>query len=205
VANIAHAHGAYLYADIIQAVGSVPLDVRALGIDFAAASTYKWLMAERGFGLLYVREDLQDSVLPTTRYGYRHLRNFNHATLAFERLPGAARYETGTISAALALCASESLRYIEELGLVNIRANARALTDRLQRELPALGYRSLTPAGTDTPILAVEVKDPAAVEKKLWRANISATVSAEDRRLRLSVSVFNNQQDVERLLEALSG
>jgi selenocysteine lyase/cysteine desulfurase len=52
VANIAHAHGAYLYADIIQAVGSVPLDVRALGIDFAAASTYKWLMAERGFGLL---------------------------------------------------------------------------------------------------------------------------------------------------------
>jgi selenocysteine lyase/cysteine desulfurase len=205
VANIAHAHGAYLYADIIQAVGSVPLDVRALGIDFAAASTYKWLMAERGFGLLYVREDLQDSVLPTTRYGYRHLRNFNHATLAFERLPGAARYETGTISAALALCASESLRYIEELGLVNIRANARALTDRLQRELPALGYRSLTPAGTDTPILAVEVKDPAAVEKKLSRANISATVSAEDRRLRLSVSVFNNQQDVERLLEALSG
>lgn len=59
VSAIAHARGAYVFADIIQAVGAVPVDVKALGIDFASAGTYKWLMGERGFGFLYVREDLQ--------------------------------------------------------------------------------------------------------------------------------------------------
>src|SRR6185295_13702765 len=55
VAALAHARGAYLFADIIQGVGAVPLDVKALGIDFASAGTYKWLMGERGIGFLYVR------------------------------------------------------------------------------------------------------------------------------------------------------
>ena len=45
-----------MFADIIQAVGAVPLDVKALGIDFASAGTYKWLMGERGFGFLYVKK-----------------------------------------------------------------------------------------------------------------------------------------------------
>ena len=67
VSALAHARGAYVFADIIQAVGAVPIDVRALGIDFASAGTYKWLMGERGFGFLYVREDLQGTVLPTTQ------------------------------------------------------------------------------------------------------------------------------------------
>ena len=69
----------YVFADIIQAVGAVPVDVKALGIDFASAGTYKWLMGERGIGFLYVREDLQGTVLPTTRYGHRQVANFNRA------------------------------------------------------------------------------------------------------------------------------
>src|SRR5215218_2689572 len=64
VSALAHARGAYLFADIIQAVGAVPVDMRNLGIDLASAGTYKWLMGERGLGLLYVREDLQGTVLP---------------------------------------------------------------------------------------------------------------------------------------------
>ena len=44
LADLAHDHGAYLYVDAIQGVGAVPVDVRAMGIDFAACSTFKWLM-----------------------------------------------------------------------------------------------------------------------------------------------------------------
>jgi selenocysteine lyase/cysteine desulfurase len=50
VCALAHAHGAYVYADIIQGVGAVPLDVRASGLDFAATSSYKWLMGDFGLG-----------------------------------------------------------------------------------------------------------------------------------------------------------
>ena len=57
VCDLAHANGAYVYADIVQSVGAVPLDVRAIGLDFAACSGFKWLMADFGLGFLYARED----------------------------------------------------------------------------------------------------------------------------------------------------
>jgi selenocysteine lyase/cysteine desulfurase len=204
VADAAHAHGAYLYADIVQAVGAVPVDVKAMGIDFAATATYKWLMGERGFGFLYVREDLQDRVLPTTRYGHRQVANFNRVDLSWEPLPGAARYETGTIPSALAAVSHESLQYIERLGLDAIQAHARRLIARLQKELPPMGYPSLTPADTPTPIVAFQLRDAASVAKRLRAANVAATIIEAERRLRLSVSVFNTDADIDRVLQVLS-
>ena len=201
VSEIAHARGAYVFADIIQAVGAVPVDMRGLGIDFASAGTYKWLMGERGFGFLYVRADLQDTVLPTTRYGHRQVTNFNRATLTWEPLPGAAKYEAGGIPVMLAACVSEGIDYLRTLGLDKIGAHAKRLTARLQRELPPLGLKSLTPEATETPIVAFEVKDAGATAKALQAARLTATVVANESRLRLSVSVFNNDEDIDRVVE----
>lgn len=205
VSAIAHARGAYVYADIIQAVGAVPLDVKALGIDFASAGTYKWLMGERGIGFLYVREDLQATVLPTTRYGHRQVANFNRAELSWEPLPGAARYETGGIPVMMAACVNAGIDYVNTLGLTNIRAHAKQLTDRLQRELPPLGYKSLTPMGTETPTVAFELKDAAATTKLLQAGKVVGTVIANENRLRLAVSVFNTHEDIDRAVAVLGG
>ena len=205
VSALAHARGAYVFADIIQAVGAVPVDVKALGIDFASAGTYKWLMGERGLGFLYVREDLQGTVLPTTRYGHRQVANFNRAELTWEPLPGAAKYETGGIGVLLAACVSAGIDYVQALGLDKIHAHARQLTDRLQKELPPLGYKALTPHGNETPILAFELKDAAATSKALQAGKVAATVIANENRLRLSVSVFNTHEDIDRVVEVLGG
>jgi selenocysteine lyase/cysteine desulfurase len=205
VSALAHARGAYVFADIIQAVGAVPVDVKALGIDFASAGTYKWLMGERGLGFLYVREDLQGAVLPTTRYGHRQVSNFNRAELTWEPLPGAARYETGGIPVLLAACVSEGINYVQKLGLDKIRTHARQLTDRLQNELPPLGYKALTPRGTETPILAFELKNTEATTKTLRDAKVVGTVIGNENRLRLSVSVFNTHEDIDRAVAVLGG
>ena len=205
VSDIAHARGAYVYADIIQAVGALPVDVKALGIDFASAGTYKWLMGEHGIGFLYVREDLQGTVLPTTRYGHRQVARFNRAELTWEPLPGAARYETGGIPVLLAACVSEGIDYVNRLGLDTIRAHARQLTDRLQKELPPLGYKPLTPQGTETPILAFQLNDAAATAKALRAGKVAATIIANESRLRLAVSVFNTHDDIDRVVAVLGG
>jgi len=204
ISDLAHARGAYVFADMVQAAGAIPIDVRAMGIDFASAATYKWLMGERGFGYLYVRDDLQNSVVPTTRYGHRQITNFDRVGITWEPLPGAARYETGTFPNALALCSHTSLQYIEKLGLANIRAHARQLTDRLQKELPAKGYASLTPKGNETPIVAFAMKSVEATQKKLRDARITATIIGNEQRMRLAVSVFNTQEDIDRLIAALA-
>jgi len=205
ISAIAHARGAYVFADIIQAVGAVPLDLKALGIDFASSGTYKWLMGERGLGFLYVREDLQGAVLPTTRYGHRQVTNFNRAELSWEAVPGAARYETGGIPVMMAACVDAGIDYLNKLGLPNIRAHAKQLTDRLQNELPPLGYKALTPMGTETPIVAFELKDAAAASKLLQAGKVAGTVIANENRLRLAVSVFNTHEDIDRAVAVLGG
>ena len=205
VSTIAHARGALVFADIIQAVGAVPLDVKALGIDFASAGTYKWLMGERGLGFLYVRAELQGTVLPTTRYGHRQVSDFNRAQLSWEPLPGAARYETGGIPVMLAAMVNAGIDYVNKLGLPNIRAHAKQLTDRLQKELPPLGYKALTPMGTETPTVAFELKDAAAATKLLQAGHLVGTVIANENRLRLAVSVFNTHEDIDRTVAVLGG
>ena len=205
VSAIAHARGALVFADIIQAVGAVPLDVKALGIDFASSGTYKWLMGERGIGFLYVRQDLQGTVLPTTRYGHRQVSNFNRAQLTWEPMPGAARYETGGIPVVMAAAVNAGIDYVNKLGLANIRAHAAQLADRLQKELPPLGYKSLTPLGTATPTVAFEVKDAASVTKMLQAGRVAATVVANENRIRLAVSVFNTHDDIDKVVAVLGG
>jgi selenocysteine lyase/cysteine desulfurase len=205
ISDIAHARGAYVFADIIQAAGAVPLDMRALGIDFAATGTYKWLMGERGFGFLYVRSEHQGTVLPTTRYGHRQVTNFNRAKLTWEPQPGAAMYESGNIPVLLAAAVSAGIDYVAGIGVDRIRTHAKQLTDRLQQELPPLGYTSLTPAGTQTPIVAFQLKDTAATAKALQAGKVTATIISNENRLRLSVSVFNNHDDIDRVVAVLSG
>lgn len=203
VAEIAHARGAYVFADIIQAAGALYLDMRGLGIDFASTGTYKWLMGERGFGFLYVRQEHQATVLPTTRYGHRQVTNFNREKLTWEPLPGAAMYETGNIPVLLAAAVSAGIDYVLALGIDKIRTHANQLIARLQNELPPLGYKSLTPRHIESPTVAFALKDAAATAKALQAAKVTATIVANESRLRLSVSVFNNHDDIDRVVAAL--
>lgn len=203
ISALAHARGALVFADIIQAAGAVPLDMRAMGIDFASSGSYKWLMGERGIGFLYVRDEHQGTVLPTTRYGHRQVGNFNRAELTWEPLPGAAMYESGNIPVLLAAAVSAGIDYVSALGVDRIRAHAQQLTERLQAELPPLGYAALTPRTNPTPIVAFALPDAAATAKLLAANKVVGTVIGNERRLRLSVSVFNTHEDIDRVVSVL--
>ena len=215
----AHQHGAYVYADIIQAAGAVPVDVRAMGIDFAACGAYKWLMSDFGFGFLYVREDLQDRIMHRSRYGVRQYSSpgGTQTDSQFQLRPGAARYETGSFSYIGGTSAHAALQYIRELGVTNIRAHAAALTDRLRKDLPRLGYPCLTPEGNDTPIISFRTPDYSGTGAKLKKAFTDTVVALRRWEftgprgdvsiipgMRISPSVYNTQADIDRLLEALS-
>ena len=217
--DAAHAHGALVYGDIIQGAGSTPIDMRALGIDAAGCGTYKWLMADRGFGFLYVREDVQERIA-RSRWGVRQYSNPNRAQAdsQFTLLPGAVKYEaSGSFSASGGLCALASLKYIHGLGLANIRAHAKSLTDRLQKELPRMGYPAMTPPDNPTPIVSFLTPEYEKTQAKVQKA-FGATVIAFRRwevtddagrvrivtGMRISPSVYNNDRDVDRLLDALS-
>lgn len=212
ISALAHAQGAYVYADVIQCAGAIPIDVKAMGIDFAACSTYKWLMGVKGYGFFYVREDLQGAVVKPTQhsggvqFNYAPWKSAAEASLddvAFSPVTGPGRYEVSYPSYEGAIAAQESLKYIHHLGVDNIRNHARSLTDRLQKELPAIGYPSITPKGNESPICAFVAADPAKTMEKCNNARVHVAMRFGNK-MRLAVSVYNNHEDIDRLLTALA-
>jgi selenocysteine lyase/cysteine desulfurase len=212
LADLAHAHGAYLYSDAIQAIGTAPLDIRASGVDFLCCGSYKWLMAGFGVAPFYVRRELLDKIRADRvgwhvekrldDYRYQHYKNgkkYQFASLAFGEL-----YQ---LAAALA--------YLERVGLPQIETHTAALVAQLRKGLVDRKFRIFTPEGSKSSILSFYIEQPADVANKTLEAvSVKVSVQNGDRteayggtgapvsRVRVSVSFFNNAADIDRMLAA---
>ena len=218
--DAAHAHGAYVYADIIQGAGAIPIDVKALGIDFAAAGTYKWLQGDMGFGFLYVKDDLQGTVVKRTRYGTRQFSNPNRAQAdsKFDLRPGAVIYESSsTLPWVQGMIAHAALKYIHQVGIANIYAHNKRHVDRLQREMPKLGYPAITPPGNPTSVVSFLTPNQDETRAKLdkafgyfvvalkrWEFTHPSGETHLIKGVRIGPSIYNNDADLDRFLNALA-
>jgi selenocysteine lyase/cysteine desulfurase len=212
VCDIAHAHGAYVYADIVHAAGAVPVDLKASGVDFAACSSYKWLMGDFGLGFLYVRKDLQDKIRRPW-WGYHQLGAFTThvyphdapgATVAdYGTTPDATgRFAMGTFSWTSVVHLEHSLGWLTKVGVPTIQAWRQPLIDAVQSDLRRRGFEPLTPLDSKTSLVAFALANARAkLTEPLKRANVRITVSQN--RFRVSVGVFNDMNDIDRLLAAL--
>ncbi len=212
ICEIAHARGALVYADIVHAAGTIPIDVRASGVDFAASASYKWLMGDFGLGFLYVRRDLQER-LKRTRFGYYQLAEFATHVYPFDQ-PGQTiadvrpsadaegLFAGGTRSHAVLAQLDWSLDYILKTGVDRIMAHRAPLLAHLRKGLVAKGYTIVTPAGARGPLLTCALEGAyEKLSKPLDAANVRITLSRN--RFRVSPSVFNGMDDIDRLLAAL--
>ena len=213
VCRLAHARGALVYADIVHAAGCIPVDVHASGVDFAACSSYKWLMADFGLGFVYAKRSSQ-ARLTRKRYGYYGVATFQTHAYPFDP-PGArvadftmqddadGLFATGTYAHSTAVLLDHSLQYLLALGVERINAHARTLTDRLKQELPRLGFSVITPAESPAPIVTCPMDNARALAPRLTAAGVRLTVGRN--RFRVTPSVFNDMDDIDRLLRALRG
>jgi len=213
VCKLAHAHGAYVYADIIQGAGAVPFDVRATGVDFAACATYKWLMGDFGLGFFFVREDLLGRVIRRPHWSYESAPDTDIHLSPLDPLspqpvtftPGtdaASYFQLGTMASAVGAALGVSVPYIQQLGVENIQRYRQPLLDRLQRELPRLGFVPQTPLDSTSPIVTFAHRDAQRLNEKLGAARVSVRVAPYW--MRIAPSIYNDMDDVERMLEALS-
>ena len=213
VCDLAHAHGAYVYADIVQAAGNTPIDVRESDVDFCACSTFKWLMGDFGFGFLFVKESLLDKMTACPQYGYFEARTLDSHFLPGDA-PGDAPYtwqlrtgaggcfEVSTPALGVMFALGESLPYIHALGVENIQAYRQPMIKKLQEEMPRLGFQPLTPPESTSALVSFSIKDARLVMKRLRQRNINVRVDSHF--LRVSPSVFNDMKDIDKLLEALA-
>jgi len=213
VCDLAHSRGAMVYADIIQAAGNTLIDLHDSGVDFAASSTYKWLMGDFGLGVMYARRRSQDALRQIV-WGYRQEGETTTHIFPFD-VPGdkpldtqpisglAGKIEVGTLNNSAASALADSLEFIERVGVDAIHQWRQPLTARLQDAIPRLGFEPMTPLDSSSALVSFARKDAGKLlAPRLESAGVG--ISLYRNYFRVSPSFYNTSDDIEHLIEALS-
>jgi selenocysteine lyase/cysteine desulfurase len=213
IARAAHDRGALVFADIIQAVGAIPIDVEAMGIDVAATSSYKWLFGIHGAGFLYVRKDLQGTTLRDGQFP-GHVQRLYEPWSSQREAPGAmrysapasaVRYQPGHVSYLGYAAVYEGLGFIESVGgVAAVQRHSTALIARLLERLDMNRYRVITPEPDRAPILSLLVRNVRGLREQLTAAGVVVGVGGDIESLvRVSPAIYNDEADIDRLAAVL--
>jgi len=199
LAELAHAHDAFLYADAIQGIGAIDIDVRTTGIDFFTAGTYKWLLGGYGVAPFYVREELLDRIGPD-RFGSLNIAE-DLGDHRFRVHDDARKYGYATMGFGSVFQLRAALDYLLEVGVPNIEAHTVALAQRLNSGLRGQGHDVWTPVGNRSSIVTFRHhRDVDQVRRTLGDAGIRISFKAEGEELRAGIALFNTEEDIDRLL-----
>jgi selenocysteine lyase/cysteine desulfurase len=204
VARLAHARGALVLADSYQAVGSIPVDVRALDVDFLTAGTVKYLLASAGLGFLFCRRELVGRLLPTQTGWFADEDIFRMDISDYSPHATARRFDAGTPPVPSIYAGLAGMAIVEEAGTEAIQAHVRRLNTRLLEGLDAMGATVATPRpeGQRGALVCVRSSDVESLVAALAAERI--VTSSRDAHLRISAHLYNVEEDVDRVLVALT-
>jgi selenocysteine lyase/cysteine desulfurase len=193
---LARSRGCLAVVDGAQALGNVAVDVKALGCHIYAGSGHKWLLGPKGTGLLYLSDELENRVDPISLQG------------------GRAAYSdsSGVSSICSILGLGAAFDYLSAIGAGRIETHNLALRNRLfaaLQEVPRLRVVSALPGPLASPLLTYTLPD--AIESDAFRKRMSDKHRIVLKTVpknwlngqRVSTHLFNTEQDVDSLVEAL--
>lgn len=127
----AHRVGALVIADLYQSAGILPVDVKALDVDFATGGSVKWLCGGPGAGYLYVRRDLWPHLKPAATGWMAHRDPFSFDPGPIDYADDAFRFLNGTPNVPAMYSARSGYEIINRIGVENIRAKSVRQTQLL--------------------------------------------------------------------------
>jgi kynureninase len=199
----AHEVGAHVILDCYQSAGIVPLDVTALGVDFAVGGSVKWLCGGPGNGWLYVRPDLAERLEPTYTGWQAHESPFGFEE-EMRYAAGAARFLTGTPNVPAHYAATAGYDLIEEVGVERIRANSLRQTQLLIDLADGAGFEIRSPRSPERRggTVTVHVADFAAVHRELAERQILCDFRP-DAGIRLGPHFFTSDDELRFAIDQI--
>ncbi len=170
----AHECGALVVADLYQSAGTLPINVRDLGLDFATGGSVKWLCGGPGAGYLYVRRDRWPELEPRMTGWAAHAHPFLFDDHAIEYAPDITRFLNGTPNVPAMYSARSGYEIIDEIGVEQIRAKSMRQTARLIEIAEEAGFAAKCPRNPEERggTIAFEVPHGMEVVKELSRRDI---------------------------------
>ena len=199
-------NGVLLCVDGTQSVGALQTDLRAVPVDYLVVHGYKWLMAPPGVGFAYIPAETR-TWLPPSIVSWRSHKNWrDHSSLHHGRpeLPSeAARFEGGVQAFALLFALEASVDLILQIGPAAIERRVLGLAADCREILRGFGGLIPVDASNSNIITATfPGTDPARLEAELEARRVA--VSVRKGNLRVAPHFFNNDDDLQRLSDALS-
>jgi cysteine desulfurase / selenocysteine lyase len=208
----ARAVGAYTVLDACQSVPHAPVDLHALGVDFAAFSGHK-MLGPSGIGVLYGRHELLEALPPFLTGGSMiEMVRMEGATYA----PPPARFEAGVPMTSQAIGLGAAVDYLSAIGMDRVKAHENELTGAALLKLQDLpGVEILGPRGTEArggavafsiegvhPHDASQVLDDSGIAVRVghhcaWPLHRAFGVQSS---IRASFHVYNTMEEVDALV-----
>jgi kynureninase len=200
----AHRVGARVILDIYQAAGVIPIDLAALGADFAVGGSVKWLCGGPGAGYLYVRPDLAPTLEPAFVGWAAHADPFAFEAAAIRYADAPERFQSGTPNVPALYAARAGYQIVAAIGVAAIREKSLRLTRRLIERAAAAGYRINTPLADAerAGAVIVDVPDGYAVTQELIRRQVIVDYRP-GAGIRLSPHFYNTDADVDHAMDVL--
>jgi kynureninase len=196
--------GACVILDAYQAAGTVPLDIAALGAEFAVGGSVKWLCGGPGAAYLYVRPDLAPTLQPTLAGWAAHIEPFAFETGALRYAGAPERFQSGTPNIPALYSARGGYEIVAEIGVAAIREKSLRLTRRLMDRARTSGFRLNTPeadrerGGT----VIVDVPNAEAVSHELLRQEIIIDYRP-GAGIRMAPHFYNTEEEIDRAMLTL--
>jgi selenocysteine lyase/cysteine desulfurase len=203
VVELAHARGAFVLLDAFQAVGSLPVDVRALGVDFLGAGVLKYLLGSAGLGFFYCRRDLVERVWPTQTGWFADENIFAMDHTDYSPAHTAARFQSGTPPVPAIYAGIAGIELMQEIGVAATREHVNSLNAHLLDGLDELGATVVTPRAAERRGALVCVKSTDARELVATLDRDGIVTSERDGNLRISAHCYNSVDDVDTVLASL--
>jgi len=145
----AHEVGALVVADVYQSAGTVPLDVRETGLDFATGGSVKWLCGGPGAGYLYVRRELWSKLEPRLTGWLAHENPFAFETGPNKYVDSIYRFLNGTPNVPGMYAAMSGYEIVNEVGVKKIREKSIRQTTRLIEIAEDAGFKINCPKNAE--------------------------------------------------------
>ncbi|HEV2351069.1 MAG TPA: aminotransferase class V-fold PLP-dependent enzyme [Terriglobia bacterium] len=200
----AHSVGAHVVLDVFQAAGTIPVNVRALGVDFAVGGVLKWLCGGPGVAYLYVRPDLRARLEPAITGWMAHQRPFNFEVGPIDWRDDAFRFMNGTPQVPALYACQPGIDIISQIGIERIREKSIRQTERLIEGALERGWRVNTPHDAAERAGTVSVDCPHAQE--VMRVLVARDILVDYRPqagIRLSPHFYNRDEEIDLALEQM--
>jgi kynureninase len=197
--------GAALVLDVYQSAGAVPLDVTALGVDFAVGGCLKWLCGGPGTAFLYTRPDRLPSLRPRLTGWFAHRDPFAFDPGPLQPRSGSGRMMNGTPAVPAYYAARAGLEIVAEAGVEAIREKSLRMTARLLELADRHGFPSAAPrdprrrGGT----VALAVPEALAVARAL-RARGFLVDYRVGVGIRVAPHFYNTFEELDRLMDEVA-